>query len=327
MSNPVVRSITLKGTGPARRSGSINFIRGSLWRGADFYMGTELSEGHITIRDMKTLASVGSMERLTFQNIFFHRRGCASCGNMDKGNFNKPSVRQLILSDTTHSYHPTSEVVIMKNLYKWCCLERVTIHDSRDPILWKVVAPQIEKLQQEHKSDVPFDLSNVWLIVTLGQYGSLRKARNKGIIHIQHIFLRISQDEFRAIFSWRQPNIHNNEGCNKATCWWKRVTSHRPPDWEQDQHGNYRQVIPPAEKSIGMKLFHVMHCGDILELANSCVQGVPGSNKEFQRAKVVHYWEICHYFFWDMEICFKHEEFGDMDDIESGTDLWLEIGF
>ena len=84
VSNPFVRSVTLKGTGPVRRSGSINYIRGSLWRGADFYMGRELSEGHITIRDMKTLASVDSMERLTFQNIFFHRRGCVSCGNMDE---------------------------------------------------------------------------------------------------------------------------------------------------------------------------------------------------------------------------------------------------
>ena len=76
-----------------------------------------------------------------------------------------------------------------------------------------------------------------------------------------------------------------------------------------------------------MKWFHGMHCGNILELANSCAQGAPGSNKEFQRAKVVHYWEICHYFFWDMEVCFKHEEFGDIDDITSGSDLWLEIRF
>ena len=215
----------------------------------------------------------------------------------------------------------------MQNLYKWSCLERVTMRDSRDPILWKVVAPQIEKLQQVHESYVPFDLSNVWLLVTFGQYESLRKARNKGIILLQHIFLRISQDEFRTIFPWRQPNIQNYEGCNKADCWWNRVTSHRPPDWEQDKNGNYRKVIPPAEKSIGMKWFHGMHCGNILELANSCVHGAPGSNKEFQRAKVVHYWEICHYFFWDMEVCFKHEEFGDIDDITSGTDLWLEIRF
>ena len=201
------------------------------------------------------------------------------------------------------------------------------MRDSRDPILWKVVAPQIEKLQQVPRPYVSFDLSNVWLLVTFGQYESLRMARNKGIIHLQHIFLRISQDKFRTIFPWRQPNIQNYEGCNKADCWWNRVTSHRPPDWEQDQNGNYRKVIPPAEKSIGMKWFHGMHCGNILELANSCVHGAPGSNKEFQRAKVVHYWEICHYFFWDMEICFKHVEFGDMDDIEIGSDLWLEIRF
>ena len=79
-----------------------------------------------------------------------------------------------------------------------------------------------------------------------------------------------------------------------------------------------------------MEWFHSVHCGDILELANSCVEGVPRGHKEFKKAEVINVWEICDVFTREV-LSLLNKEYQHFEetwgDSATATDLWLEVRF
>ena len=312
MGNPVVKRVSLKGTGPMR-PGAIGSLESKYQRHGEIGVGeVEASEGYVSTMDIESLVSCPSVERLAFENVGFYVC-CKHRERIGQGRHILPSVKQLILNDSCYS---ALRITIKDEIDQWPYLERVTIHNTLDPVRWKAVTPKIKQLKQ-HKPNVTIDLSDVWLLVTLEEYEYLRKERKKGLIIIQHIFLRISKEGFHAILPWRHPKeALDSELCRYEKCWWNQVSAYYP---HPTPHWNHVK----AEKSLGMNWFHSVHCGDILELANSCVEGPPGSLKEFKEAEVVHIWEIC-----DIS---KREEWSAYDaefrNLESRTDLWLELRF
>ena len=53
---------------------------------------------------------------------------------------------------------------------------------------------------------------------------------------------------------------------------------------------------------------------------NSCINGVPGSPKEFKEAEVINAWEICDVFSWEEMSFLGGVEFENLE-----SDLWLEL--
>ena len=82
--------------------------------------------------------------------------------------FNWPSLKHLTLID---SYDKYDRLRLFNgndpnDIDELASIQKITIHDSCEPMLWRHVA---KKLVQ-HGENVAFDLSNLWLVVTWREF-------------------------------------------------------------------------------------------------------------------------------------------------------------
>ena len=87
-----------------------------------------------------------------------------------------------------------------------------------------------------------------------------------------------------------------------------------------------------------MKWFHTVHCGDILELVNSCVRIKSGSQMEFKKAEVIDVGQICDVFMLEelkFVLKFRNPPIYPMSrwgpwEVKHGNlreDLWIELTY
>ena len=160
--NPAVKNVSLKGAGPIETMNShLCYPLGPKYSkyGVDGETGEVKGpfKGHMTKKILQSLASCRSMQKLTMDNMSFNN--CHHLPNITSLIF--PSLKYLTLIDTRYHRYDRLKLFV-DDVDQWTCMEKIAIHDSCEPMLWKHVAKKLVQCGE----NVAIDLSNVWLVVT-----------------------------------------------------------------------------------------------------------------------------------------------------------------